>query len=209
MKNQGITFILSAPSGTGKTTTCRLLKERLPELKFSVSHTTRPPRDGEKEGVDYFFIQTKEFEKKIERGEFLEWAKVHKQYYGTAFETIDRYRQNGQDLLLEIDVQGAQTLRDLNYEGVFIFILPPSVKELETRLTKRGTEPEEKIRERVEEGKREIQKLDLYDYILTNSRVEETADNLLSIIRAERCRREQYLPPSTDLQILLDSRVKA
>ncbi|MCH8156663.1 MAG: guanylate kinase, partial [Nitrospinae bacterium] len=111
MNNKGIAFILSAPSGTGKTTTCKLLRKKLPKLKFSVSHTTRAIRDGETEGVDYHFIPQKEFEEKIDRDEFLEWAKVHNQYYGTAFETVDRHRQKGEDLLLELDVQGVQSLR--------------------------------------------------------------------------------------------------
>ena len=208
MKSKGIIFILSAPSGTGKTTTCKILKQKLPELKFSVSHTTREARSGESEGEDYFYIPQKDFEDKIKRDEFLEWAKVHKQYYGTAFETIDRHRQNGEDILIELDVQGAKSLRDINYDAVFIFILPPSLKELEERLTKRGTEPPEIIRDRMEVGKNEIKQYELYDYILTNVNVEETAENLFSIIRAERCRKEIY-EPSPDLSSLLNSKVNA
>jgi guanylate kinase len=206
MKSKGIIFILSAPSGTGKTTTCKILKQKLPELKFSVSHTTREARSGESEGEDYFYIPQKDFEDKIKRDEFLEWAKVHKQYYGTAFETIDRHRQNGEDILIELDVQGAKSLRDINYDAVFIFILPPSLKELEERLTKRGTEPPEIIRDRMEVGKNEIKQYELYDYILTNVNVEETAENLFSIIRAERCRKEIY-EPSSDLSSLLNNKV--
>lgn len=207
METTGIVFILSAPSGTGKTTTCRLLKQRLPGLKFCVSHTTREARNGETEGVDYYFIPQKDFEKKIERGKFLEWAKIHKKYYGTAFDTVDRHRKNGEDVLIEIDVQGAQSLRNINYKAVFIFMLPPSLEELETRLNKRDTESENTIRERIEVGKNEIKQLTLYDYILTNFDVEETAENLLSIIRAERCRKKMYQPTSSDLSSLLDNRV--
>lgn len=205
MKSKGITFILSAPSGTGKTTTCKLLKQKLQELKFSVSHTTRETREGEVEGVDYYFISQEDFEEKIKRDDFIEWAKVHKYYYGTTFETIDRHRQNGKDVFIELDVQGAQSLRNINYKAIFIFILPPSLKELETRLTKRGTEPTEKIKERMDTGKNEIKQYRLYDYILTNFDVEETAENLLSIIRAERCRKERY-QPSSDLSSLLGSK---
>ena len=208
MESSGIVFILSAPSGTGKTTACRLLKQRLPELKFSVSHTTREARNGETEGIDYHFISQEDFEEKIEHGEFLEWAKIHKQYYGTAFDTVDRYRENGEDILLELDVQGAQSLRNIDYKAVFIFMLPPSLKELEARLNKRHTESENKIKERLEVGKSEIKQLALYDYILTNFDVEETAEKLVSIIQAERCRKELYQPSSPDLSSLLDNKVK-
>ena len=207
MESNGIVFILSAPSGTGKTTICRLLKQRLPELKFSVSHTTRKARNGETEGIDYHFISQTDFEKKIQRGEFLEWAKIHKQYYGTTFDTVDRHRKNGDDILIELDVQGAQSLRNINYKAVFIFMLPPSLKDLEVRLNQRDTETENTIRERMEVGKNEIKQLTLYDYILTNFDVEETVENLLAIIRAERCRIELYQPSSPDLSNLLDNRV--
>jgi len=206
MESNGIVFILSAPSGTGKTTACRLLKQRLPELKFSVSHTTREARNGETEGIDYHFISQEDFEKKVKHGEFLEWAKIHKQYYGTAFDTVDSHRKNGNDILIELDVQGAQLLRNINYKSVFIFMLPPSLKELEIRLNQRHTETEDKIRERMEVGKNEIKQLTLYDYILTNFDVEKTVENLLAIIRAERCRIELY-QPSPDLSNLLDNRI--
>ena len=207
MQSNGIVFILSAPSGTGKTTIRRMLKQKIPDLKFSVSHTTREARNEETEGVDYYFIPQKDFEKKIERGEFLEWAKIHKQCYGTAFDTVDRHRKNGDDILIELDVQGAQSLRNTNYKAVFIFMLPPSLKDLEVRLNQRDTETENTIRERMEVGKNEIKQLTLYDYILTNFDVEETVENLLAIIRAERCRIELYQPSSPDLSNLLDNRV--
>ena len=207
MRSNGIIFVLSAPSGAGKTTICRLLKQKLPDLKFSVSHTTRKVRNGETEGIDYHFIQQKEFEKKIKRGDFLEWAKVFKHYYGTACESVDRHRRNGEDILIELDVQGAQSLRDINYKAVFIFMMPPSLKELETRLNKRSTESASKIRDRIEVSKKEVQQLALYDYILTNFDAEETTENLLSVIRAEHFRKELYQPPSPDLRNLIDSRV--
>lgn len=207
MESSSNVFILSAPSGTGKTTTCKLLKQKLPELKFNVSHTTRKARNGETEGIDYHFISQTDFEKKIQRGEFLEWAKIHKQYYGTTFDTVDRHRENGDDILIELDVQGTQSLRKINYKAVYIFMLPPSLKELEVRLNQRNTETENTIRERMEVGKNEIKQLTLYDYILTNFDVEETAENLLSIIRAERCRIELYHPSSPDLSSLLDNRI--
>ena len=207
MELNGIVFILSAPSGTGKTTVCKMLKQELPELKFSVSHTTREARDGETEGVDYYFISQTDFEKKIGRGEFLEWAKVHKHCYGTALATINHHRQKGEDVLIELDVQGAKTLRDMCYKAVFIFMLPPSLEELEARLKKRNTESKNTFKERIEVGKTEIKQLALYDYILTNSDLGETTENLISIIKAERCRKELYQPPSPDLGNLLCNKV--
>ena len=207
MQSNGIIFILSAPSGTGKTTVCKLLKQKLPDLKFSVSHTTREPRDGETEGTAYHFISQKEFEKKIERGEFLEWAKIFKNYYGTTFESVDCHLKNLKDVLIELDVQGAQSLRNINYEAVFIFMMPPSLEELKTRLNKRGTESASKIQDRLEMSKKEMQQSSLFDYILTNIDTEETTNNLLSIITAEHSRKERYKPSSIDFKNLMNDRV--
>ena len=199
MQPNGIKFILSAPSGTGKTTICKLLTQKLPTLKFSISHTTREPRNGEVEGTHYHFTSKKEFEKKIEQGEFLEWAKVFKNYYGTAFESVDRHHLNGDDVLIELDVQGAQSLRDTHYKAVFIFIMPPSLEALEARLTIRGTESTSTIQERLKHSAKEIQLSPLYDYILTNVDLEQTTDHILSIIKAEHFRKEYYKPSSPDL----------
>ena len=206
MQLNGIIFILSAPSGTGKTTICKLLIQKLPDLKFSISHTTREPRNSEAEGIDYHFTSKKEFEEKIERGEFLEWAKVFKNYYGTAFKSVDRHHLNGHDVLIELDVQGAQSLRDIHYKAVFIFIMPPSLETLETRLKNRGTESTSIIQERLKISKKEMQQSPLYDYILTNVDAEETTDHLLSIITAEHFRKEHYKPPSPDLDNLINDK---
>ena len=202
MQPNGIVFILSAPSGTGKTTVCKLLKQKLPRLKFSISYTTRGPRNGETEGIDYHFISTIEFEKKIKNGEFLEWAKVFNNYYGTAFDSVDRHHQNGKDVIIEVDAQGAQSLRSMSYKAVFIFMMPPSLEELESRLVKRGTEPANKVRDRLEVSKKEMQQSTLYDYIITNNDAKETATNLLSIIVAEHFRKERYKPSSPDFNNL-------
>ncbi len=209
MQSNGIIFILSAPSGTGKTTVCKLLKQKLPDLKFSISHTTREPRDGEAEGTAYHFISQKEFEEKIKRGEFLEWAKVFEKHYGTAFESVNRHLNNGKDVLIELDVQGAQSLRDINYKAIFIFMMPPSLEELKTRLNKRGTESTSKIQDRLETSKKEMQQSPLYDYILTNSDTEETTNNLISIITAEHSRKERYKPSSPDFKNLMNDRVNS
>jgi len=205
MQSNGIIFILSAPSGAGKTTVCKLLKQKLPNLKFSISHTSREPRAGEVEGTDYHFITQEEFEKKIKDGEFLEWAKVFKNYYGTASESVDHHLIKGEDVLIELDVQGAQSLRNINYKAVFIFMMPPSLKELEARLNKRGTEPADKIQDRMKVSKKEIQQSMLYDYILTNIEKEETTNNLQSIITAEQLRKERHQPSSADIKTLIDN----
>jgi guanylate kinase len=204
MQPNGITFIISAPSGTGKTTVCKMLKQKLPKLKFSVSHTTRKSRDNETDGIDYHFISEKNFEEKIKHDKFIEWAKVYQYYYGTAFESIDNHKKNGDDVLIELDVQGAKSLRKINYKVIFIFILPPSLKELEIRLRNRNTESESSIRDRLKSSENEIQQCKLYDYILTNINVEETTENIVSVIKAEHLRKELYKTTSLDLKNLTD-----
>jgi guanylate kinase len=200
---KGFALILSAPSGTGKTTTCRVLRGKLPNLKISVSHTTREVRKGEKEGLDYTFISQQEFEKKIKSKDFLEWAQVHNFYYGTSFQAAETSLENGQDTLLELDVQGVESLRAMDYEGIYILILPPSVEEMQARLTKRGTDSEDRIRQRVETGKKEIKEYKIYDYVITNYVVEDTVNAILSILQAEKVRAIHYQPTSPDIAALL------
>jgi guanylate kinase len=200
---KGFALILSAPSGTGKTTTCRVLREKMPDLKISVSHTTREIRKGEKEGLDYNFISQQEFDEKIKSKDFLEWAQVHNFYYGTSFQAADTSLEKGHDTLLELDVQGVESLRAMGYEGIYILILPPSVEEMQARLTKRGTEPVDRIRQRVEIGKKEIKKYKIYDYVITNYVVEETVNAILSILQAEKVRATYYQPTSPDIELLL------
>jgi guanylate kinase len=200
---EGFALILSAPSGTGKTTICKLLREKLPNLRFAISHTTRLPRDGEKDGVDYTFISTKEFEDKIKSNDFLEWAKVHNSYYGTSFQSIDEPKKSGHDALLELDVQGVESLRKMKYPGIFILILPPSIAELEARLRKRGTNSEESILQRIETGKAEIKKYKMYDYAITNHVVEDTVSSILTILHAEKVKSSRYSPTSADIEALM------
>jgi guanylate kinase len=201
---EGIALILSAPSGAGKTTLCHRLMEKLPDVKFTVSHTTRSPREGEIDGEDYFFISETEFNNMKARGDFLEWAKITNNLYGTAYDSIKSSHKKGQDFILELDVQGAESLHKLNYPGIFVFILPPSLEELTARLKNRATESEEKINQRLETGLKEIKKCLTYDYILTNREVEETVDNLISIIKAEKCKSDRFIAPAKDIQALLD-----
>jgi len=202
---EGITFVLSAPSGTGKTTVCKALRQKIPALKFAVSHTTRAPRPGEKEGEAYYFISQDEFEKKISQGGFLEWAKVFDHYYGTSVEAAKKGNESQQNLLIELDVQGARTLRENNFLGVFIFLLPPSLEELATRLKKRGTDSDQKINQRLAIGKQEIKNVRLYDYVITNADIDQTAQTIQEIMNAEAHRTARFEPSSDDIRSLMNS----
>ena len=203
MMQKGLSIIISAPSGTGKTTTCKRLIQRMPNLKIATSHTTRKIRDGETVGVDYFFISKKEFETKRDNKDFLEWAQVHTEYYGTSFESIEKPQQEGFDILLELDVQGVDSLRNMKFNGAYILILPPSIKEMMNRLRKRGTETEESIEIRVNTGKEEIKNYKKYDYVITNFDVEETVESILAIVQSEKSRVSHYIPTSDDIKELL------
>lgn len=203
MTQKGLSIIISAPSGTGKTTTCKRLIQRMPNLRIAISHTTRKIRDGETGGVDYFFISRKEFETKRDNKDFLEWAQVHTEYYGTSFESIEKPQQEGFDILLELDVQGVDSLRNMKFNGAYILILPPSIKEMINRLRKRGTETEESIEIRVNTGKEEIKNYKKYDYVITNFDVEETVESILAIVQSEKSRVSHYIPTSDDIKELL------
>lgn len=205
MNKEGLAIILSAPSGTGKTTVCSSLKKKNPDLKFSVSYTTRPPREKERDGIDYHFISHEVFQKMLDGKEFLEWAEVHGNRYGTSIKKLEEVRKSGLNIVIELDVHGVETLRSLNFPGIYIFILPPSMKELEARLTRRGTEPQNKIRERLKVGQEEITKIQSYDYVITNHEVEDTANTLLSILKAEQSKRELYIPECPDIKKILNS----
>ena len=182
-------FIISAPSGSGKSTLVSRVMEQEPGLKFSISFTTREPRGHEQDGVNYHFISRKEFEDRLGRDEFLEHAVVFKNYYGTHVNELERARAGGYDLVLDIDVQGARQLRDRIPDAVSIFILAPSREVLEQRLRARGEDSDEVVERRLREAAEEIRDYGLYDYVLVNGRVEESAHNLAAIVRAERVRR--------------------
>jgi len=168
------------------------------------SHTTRKIRLGELEGIDYHFISKETFEAKINKNDFLEWAKVHTNYYGTSFESIEKNKEKGIDILLELDIQGVETLRKIDFKGIFILILPPSIKEMVKRLKNRGTDTEESIERRIKTGKEEIKSYKNFDYVITNFELEQTAESILSIIRAEKLKAARYIPTSEDIKELLD-----
>jgi guanylate kinase len=187
-------FIISAPSGSGKSTLVgRLLKE-LDRLSFSVSYTTRPIRGSEKVGHDYFYIGREEFVKRMEDNEFLEHAVVFGNYYGTHRRFLDQAMEEGRDLVLDIDVQGAAQLKERLPEAVSVFILPPSRQVLEARLRARSEDAEEVIQRRLRGAAGEIRNYRLYDYVVVNDDVEESVERLKCIVRAERARRIQMEP---------------
>lgn len=188
---QGLLIVVSGASGTGKGTVCNALMESLPELAYSISATTRSPRKGEQDGVNYYFLAREEFEKMIEEGGFLEWAEVYGNYYGTPLKKIQERLAEGQDILLEIDTQGALKVMEKCPEGVFIFLLPPSLEELERRIRGRGTETEESISRRLGAAKEEIGIGRKYKYVVVNDRVGKAVEQIQSILVAEHCRVEQ------------------
>jgi guanylate kinase len=184
-------FIVSAPSGSGKSTLVGLLMERVPGLRFSVSYTTRPPRGHERDGADYHFISRDEFQVRVDGGEFLEWADVFGNYYGTHGGELGAAEAANQDLVLDIDVQGARQLMQKIPGAVTIFILAPSREILEQRLRARSQDSEEVILRRLRKAKEEISNYTQYDYVLVNREVESSMENLVSIVTAVRSRRER------------------
>jgi guanylate kinase len=184
-------FIISAPSGSGKSTLVKRLLETVPGLMFSVSYTTRAPRGNERNGENYHFVTREDFEGMIRRGEFLEWAQVFGNYYGTHQGILEKASAAGQDVVLDIDVQGARQLKDRIPEAVTIFILAPSRKVLEDRLRARSEDREDVIERRLREAAVEIQKYKDYDYVLINRELAESDTVLCAIVRAERIRRDR------------------
>jgi guanylate kinase len=185
---RGALFVISAPSGSGKTTLVSKLLEAFSDLRFSVSYTTRAPRGAERDGVDYHFVTRDEFRAKIERGEFLEWAEVHGNLYGTSKPETDRIRAAGDDILLDVDVQGASQVREREPEAVTMFVMPPSFEVLEKRLRGRKQDSPEVIEGRLAGARKEIERYRDYHYVLVNEDIDETAELLKAIVLAERAR---------------------
>lgn len=187
MSKQGILFVVTGPSGVGKGTVLTKVRERK-ELYFSISATTRKPREGEQDGVHYYFLTKEQFEQKVAAGGFLEHAQFSGNYYGTPAEPVDLQMKEGKDILLEIEVQGAMQVRENRPDAVRIFLAPPSFAELEKRLTGRGTEDAEAIRLRLETAKHELTLASQFDYIVINNTVEQAVSDVLAIMQAEACR---------------------
>ncbi|CAD7770150.1 MAG: Guanylate kinase [Candidatus Methanoperedenaceae archaeon GB50] len=194
MKNKGDIFVISAPSGTGKTTLVRLLLSRFPTLSFSISYTTRLPRPGEVNGQHYFFVSEKEFKKSIAKGEMLEWAKVYGHYYGTPLTFVQEKIAAGKDIVLDIDIQGAQAVKKKMPEAILIFLIPPSWNELQRRITSRSSDSPEEIKKRLEAAKKEILAAREFDYIVINDVLEDALKELVSIIQATKARANKRWP---------------
>lgn len=181
-------FVVSAPSGAGKTTLCRALTDSLENLRHSISYTTRKPRPGETDGRDYYFVTEERFRNMVQAGDFAEWAQVHSNLYGTSRRVLNEMRTDGTDVILDIDTQGAGQIKEKCREAVFIFIMPPSLEILEERLRNRKSDNEDEIKKRMRRARDEIRDYTMYDYIIVNRDFERALTELRSIVLAERCR---------------------
>lgn len=186
--NEGLLVVISGPSGAGKGTICRSLTENAKDLELSVSATTRAPRIGEIEGKNYYFIDVEEFKKRVENGEFLEYANVYDNYYGTPKEKVIEKLRTGRTVILEIDIQGALKVKKSHPEGVFIFVVPPSIDELQKRIITRATDTIEVIGKRMKCVKDELDYAKEYDYVVMNDSLEEAVSKIKSIIDVEKMR---------------------
>lgn len=186
--NSGSLIIVAAPSGAGKSTLVRMLLERDPQVRLSISYTTRAPRDGEQDGREYHFVDLPRFLAMRERGEFLEWAEVHGNFYATSRTWLEQQTGAGQDVLLEIDWQGAQQVKRLYPAAVGVFVLPPSLEELERRLRSRGLDPEDVIQRRLAGALGEMRHVDEFDFVIINADLQVALDDLLAAVRSSRLR---------------------
>jgi guanylate kinase len=193
MKREGVLYVISAPSGAGKTTLCKEIIDIFPNLRHSVSYTTRTPRQGEVHGRDYFFVGQEEFSRMAAAGEFAESAEVHGNSYGTSLATLNECRSQGIDLILDIDCQGARQLKGRFEGGVYIFVLPPSIEELRRRLDNRSSDTQEVIERRIHNAAGEIKEARWYDYIIVNDNFKEAVEQLKSVLIAEQCRASRLI----------------
>ncbi|MFC5532340.1 guanylate kinase [Cohnella yongneupensis] len=191
--NRGLLFVLSGPSGVGKGTVCASLRTKMPELIYSVSATTRTPREGEKDGVNYFFKSREQFQDMIQGDALLEYAEYVGNYYGTPRDFVEKTLSEGKDIILEIEVQGALKVKEKFPDGVFIFLMPPSLNELASRLGGRGTETQATIDHRLSVARDEINLLYHYDYAVVNDQIDLACKRIDAIMTAEHCKRQRFL----------------
>ncbi|HIS27995.1 MAG TPA: guanylate kinase [Candidatus Avamphibacillus intestinigallinarum] len=190
-KEKGILFVLSGPSGVGKGTVRQRLFEHNTDLHYSISMTTRQIREGETDGIDYFFKSREEFEALVEQGELLEYAQYVDNYYGTPKSYVTDMINAGKDVFLEIEVQGAIQVKERFPEGVFIFLSPPSLNELKNRIVNRGTETDDLVKNRLKEAQNEIRLMHAYDYVVVNDQVDHAVEKVQAIVKSEHCKRER------------------
>ncbi len=188
---QPLLIVVSGPSGSGKGTLCKMLREAVPDLVYSVSLTTRTPRHGESNGVEYYFVSREEFLKLIDAGDFLEWAEVYGHYYGTQCSAVEASLNAGKDVLLELDVQGGQMVKEIFPQAVTVFIRPPSLEELSERITRRGTDDAVAINMRLSCAPEELRAAKIYDYVINNDLKEQAFAELLNIYEREKSIRNQ------------------
>lgn len=198
--SRGLLVVISGPSGAGKGTICNAYIKEARETWLSVSATTRAPRAGEVDGQAYFFLSREDFEEKLSQGDFLENAEVYGNLYGTPRSRVEQKLAQGIDVILEIDIQGALKVQENTSEGIFIFILPPSMEELKNRIIKRGSETPESLIRRFSSAFEEINYISKYNYAVINNTVEEALDNVRAIVQAEKCRVDRVIPSIKDLQ---------
>jgi guanylate kinase len=201
VRRRGTLIVVSAPSGAGKTTLCREVRQRVPDLAYSVSFTTRAPRSGEIDGKDFHFVNEAEFRSLLARGHFAEWATVHGNLYGTSAPALDAELARGRDVLLDIDTQGAAQLNKRYAEAVLVFIVAPSLAELEQRLRERRSDAEGEIHRRLDRAREEIALWRQYHYLIVNRDLKEAVAELEAIIIAERCRTARLALSLTDLEV--------
>ena len=181
-------LVISAPSGAGKTSLCRAAVEKIPDLTHSISYTTRSPRQGEVDGRDYYFIDEEAFCEMDRKGEFIEWARVHGNLYGTSKRVLEEIQNKGSDVILDIDAQGAQKLMlQTALKAVYVFVVTPNFSELEKRLCQRDSDSDDEIQKRLKRAREEIAEFYKYDYLLVNDEFDEALENLVSILKGERC----------------------
>lgn len=195
MKEKGLLIVLSGPSGVGKGTVRKaIFSQGNTQFEYSISMTTRKPREGEVNGVDYFFKSREEFESLIAQDKLLEYAEYVGNYYGTPVDYVKETLEAGKDVFLEIEVQGAKQVREKFPDGLFIFLAPPSLNELQSRIVTRGTETDELIQNRMKEARKEIELMSLYDYVVENDQVEAACNRIRAIVQAEHCRTTRVAP---------------
>jgi len=188
---KGLFIVVSAPSGTGKSSICQRFMQACPEIKFSVSYTSRPPRPNEVNGKDYYFISREEFQARIDQGEFVEWIENYGNLYGSSRKTMEAFLHDGKDLLLDIELRGAKKIKQTFKGGVYVFVLPPSRLELLNRLEGRGCETDEVIQSRFEQAESELKEVSWYDYVIFNKDLETAVNQLISIYVAQKCKRSR------------------